>query len=70
MNAASHHIAVTTSTSTGSTKMYSMQEALAREHLAELHRQASEHRTARRARAERRRRRLQRMARSTHRRSA
>lgn len=69
MTAASHHIAVTTSTS-GSTKMYSMQEALAREHMAELHRQASQHRAASEARAERRRRRLQRMARAAHQRSA
>ncbi len=67
MTTASHHIAVTTSI--GSRKMYSMQEALAREHRKELRRQASEHRAASEARAERRRRRLERLARSAHRRS-
>ena len=46
--------------------MYSMQEALAREHMSELRRQASHYRAAREARAERRYRRLQRLARSAH----
>ena len=49
--------------------MYSMQEALAREHMSELRRQASEHRAASQPRAERRYRRLQWLARSMHQRS-
>lgn len=64
MSAAPHHVSVTTSMR--STKMYSMQEALAREHMSELRRQASHYRAAREARAERRYRRLQRLARSAH----
>jgi hypothetical protein len=68
MSAASPHIAV--SNSTGSLKMYSMHEALARERMSELHRQARERRVASEARAARRRRRLERMARSAHRRSS
>jgi len=68
MNAAPHHVSVTTSMR--SNKMYSMQEALAREHMSELRRQASERREAGQARAERRYRRLQRLARSAHHRSS
>jgi len=49
--------------------MYSMQEALAREHTSELRRQAREHRAASQSRAARRQRRLQWLARSTHDRS-
>jgi len=49
--------------------MYSMHEALAREHMSELRRQASEHRVASQSRAARRQRRLQWLARSTHQRS-
>lgn len=49
--------------------MYSMQEALAREHMSELRRQASEHRAASESRSVRRQRRLQWLARSTHQRS-
>jgi hypothetical protein len=49
--------------------MYSMHEALAREHMSELRRQASEHRVASQSRAARRQRRLQRLARLTHQRS-
>jgi hypothetical protein len=65
--AAPRHIAITTSMR--STKMYSMHEALAREHMSELRRQASEHRVASESRAARRQRRLQWLARSTHQRS-
>jgi hypothetical protein len=68
MTAAPHHIAVTITT--GSMKMYSMQEALARERMSEMHRQARERRAASQARAERRRRRLEQLARSAHRRSS
>ena len=50
--------------------MYSMHEALAREHMSELRQQASQFRAAREARAERRYRRLQRLARSAHHRSS
>lgn len=46
--------------------MYSMQEALAREHMTELRRQASKHRATRQSSADRRYRRLQWLARSSH----
>jgi hypothetical protein len=65
--AAPHPVAITTSMR--STKMYSMQEALAREHMSELRRQAREHRAASQSVAARRQRRLQWLARSTHDRS-
>jgi len=71
MTTAPRDIAVTTSMR--STKMYTMHEALAREHMYELRRQARQHRAAsagRSTRAERRWHRLQRVARSTHERSA
>jgi hypothetical protein len=54
-------------TTSRSTKMISMQEALARERMSEARRIASEQRAARDARRERR---LQRIARSAHRRAA
>lgn len=67
MTAAPHRLSAITSMR--STKMYSMHEALAREHMSELRRQASEHRVASQSRAARRQRRLQRLARLTHQRS-
>jgi hypothetical protein len=69
MSTTPHRIAVTTTTA-GSITMYSMHEALAREHMSELRRQAGEQRAANQARAARRERRLQRLARAAHRRSS
>jgi hypothetical protein len=55
-----------TSITTGSTKMYSMQEALARERMSESRREARISRIASQMAAARRWRRLERIARSVH----